>query len=171
MDPYLSGTFLSLPLESQRSSTRVFPWSSPSSFICWDHPELRDGMWRLVAFEQFTSESSQVPQTLPAFTSSTPWVLALPWVPGSALGSLSLQQPLPHSRPSGSLSHPFYRLKFFRSLSPSMHATSLNFPDSGHHQQQLHRNTARSTELAGGPDAPVNTAFRSQRRTQLLEMT
>lgn len=65
--------------------------------------------------------------------------------PGFALVTYTLQPFASLTSPSwGTLSHPFYMLKSFCSLSPLMHDASLNFPDSSNHHQQSHHNTARN---------------------------
>lgn len=124
-----------------------------SSFTGCCQRRAEGGLWRLGAFEQFTSESSQVPQALPASIPSMPHVLALPWLqtPFTALCPTHfpcLELPFPAW---SSLSRPFYILEFFRSSNPLMHDTSLNFPDSSNHQQQSLRNTARNQRTCPWP--------------------
>lgn len=102
-----------------------------------------------MAFEQFTLESSHVPQTLPASIPSMPTSWPCPGyrhpsVPSASLTSLAWS----------SLSCPFHMLKFFCFSSLLMHDTSLNFPDSSNHQQQSHHNMARNQRTCPWPRCP-----------------
>ena len=110
-------------------------------------------------------ESSQEPPALPALIPSTPqsWLC-----PGRSLRHAfalltSLSLDLPFS--------PFQNIETLPSLSPSMHDASLDLPDSGSTSTNNIITLPEIKELTHDLDAPINTAFQSQKRTQPLKMT